>query len=87
MSPVDPFTVFRTALFAGVAAYTLLTAASTIWRVAVVLRGNDPRARLLRTYLSYQLVSVRLRPLAGELLEVTSWLAVLLGLCWLHGHV
>ena len=84
MTEVDPFRVFRTALFMGVAAYTLVTTAGTIWRVVAVLSGSDPRKRLLREYLSYQVLSIRLRPLAGELLELAFWLAILLGIWWLH---
>jgi len=86
MTTIDPFRVFRTALFIGVAAYTLVTTAGTIWRMIVVLSGRDPRKRLLRAYLSYQLVTVRLRPLAGELLGLAFWLAALLGIWWLHLH-
>lgn len=87
MNEIDPFAIFRTTLFVALAVYTVLTTAGTIWGVAVVLRGNDPRKRLLRAYLSYQLVSVRIRPLAGELLELAFWLAVLLGVWWLHTQI
>ena len=87
MTPIDPFDVFRTTLFIGVAAYTLLTAVGTVWRVVGVLCGNDPNKKLLRTFLSYQLVTVRVRPVAGELLDLVLWLSVLLGIWWLHTRV
>lgn len=80
----DPFEIYRSALFLGLAVYTLLTTAATAWQIVVVLRGDDPRRKLLRTYLSYQLVTVRLQPLAGELLQILLWCAVLLILWHLH---
>ena len=87
MTDIDPFAIFRTTLFIALAVYTLVTTVGTILRVAVVLSGSDPEKRLLRAYLSYQLVSVRIRPLAGELLEIAFWVAVLLGLWWLYTEV
>jgi hypothetical protein len=87
MTELDPFNVFRTALFLGVGAYTVLTTLGTIWRVVGLLRGRDPRKRLLRSYLSYQLATVSLRPLAGELAEIACWLAALIGIWRLHDLV
>lgn len=87
MTDIDPFAIFRTTLFIALAVYTIVTAAGTILRVAVVLGGSDPKKRLLRAYLSYQLVRVRIRPLAAELLEIALWVAVLLGLWWLHTEI
>ena len=84
MPRTDPFAVYRTTLFVALAVYTVLTTAGTAWRVTVLLRGNDPQRRLLRAYLSYQLVSFRLRPLAGELLQIAFWCTILLCLWWLH---
>ena len=84
---MDPFAVFRTTLFCALAVYTVVTAVGTIGRVVVVLRGNDPEKRLLRAYLSYQVLSIRIRPLAGELWEIGFWVAVLLGIWWLHTEV
>jgi hypothetical protein len=84
MFTADPFIVFRTTLFAALLVYTCLALASTAWRTVVLLRGDDPRRHLLRAYLGYQLVSFRLRPLAGELAQIAFWLAALLTLWWLH---
>lgn len=87
MHELDPFATFRTTLFIALAVYTVVTTATTVWRVTVLLRGNDPRKRLLREYLSYQLVSFRLQPLAGELLQMAFWCTILLLLWWLHTKV
>lgn len=84
MGSSDPFDVFRTALFVAVTLYYVVVTAAGAWQVARLLMGNDPRKRLLRTYLSYQLVSVRIRPLAGELVQIGVWTLVLIGLWWLH---
>ncbi|MFH1748740.1 MAG: hypothetical protein ABIG44_17025 [Planctomycetota bacterium] len=87
MHEIDPFNIFRTTLFIGVAVYTVLSMAGTAWRAVVLLRGNHPRQRFLRVYVSYQIVTVRLRPLASELAGVGFWIAALLGIWWLHGLV
>lgn len=80
----EPFYWFRTAVFVGLATYYVLSVAGTIWRVAALLHGDDPRNRLLRLYLSYQLLSFRFRPLTGELLQIGLWSAILLYVWWLH---
>ncbi len=80
----DPFYVFRTLLGVFLTIYFVLWMTTFVWRLAGVLSGDDPRKKLLRTYLQYQLVSIRLRPLAGELFEIAIWLAMLAGLWWLH---
>ena len=87
MNEIDPFRIFRTTLFIALAIYTVLTTAGTIWQVTVVLRGSDPDKRLLRTYLAYQLLSFRLRPLANELAQIVFWIAALVGLWWLHTKI
>lgn len=84
MTAIDPFTIFRTTLLIGVTTYTVVTMAGTVARVAVILRGHDPHKRLLRACLSYQLLTIRIRPFAGDLLEIALWLAVLFGLWRLH---
>jgi hypothetical protein len=80
----DPFVMFRTALFIALAAYYVISTVTMITRGVVLLAGTDPRKRLLRTYLSYLLVTIRLRPLAGELLQIAVWTAVLLLLYGMH---
>ena len=80
MDPVDPFWVFRTGIFFVLGVYTILVTTVTIFKIAHLLRGRDPRKALLRAYLSYQLVTIRLRPLAADLLEIALWLVVLFGI-------
>jgi hypothetical protein len=87
MSRPDPFLIYRTSLFIALAAYYVVTTAGGVWRVVALLRGSDPHRRLLRTYLSYQLVSFRVRPLAGELLQIAFWCTILLVIYWLHGKL
>ena len=84
---LDPFTVFRSTLFLFLAIYAVLTVWSAAWRVRRVLAGTDPGKRLLRTYLAYQVVTVRLRPLAEELLQIGFWSALLVVMWWLHTKV
>ncbi len=83
----DPFVLYRSVLFAALAVYTGLTTGIGAWRVAMLLRGDDPQKRLLRLYLSYQLVSVRVRPLMGELWQIALWCLVLLLIWWLHPYM
>lgn len=87
MESLDPFAVFRNTLFVALAIYTLVTTAMSVARVFVLLRGHDPRRQLLRVYLSYQLLSIRLRPLAGELWQIVLWCAMLLLIWWLHTRI
>ncbi len=84
MKHPDPFAVYRTALFVALSAYYLVTTAGAAWQVAVLLRGREPHKSLLRLYLSYQLLSVRLRPLRGELLQIAFWGTMLAVMYWLH---
>lgn len=84
MAAPDPFILFRSVLFAALAVYTVVSAGATAWRVAVLLRGNDPRKRLLREYLSYQMFSFRVRPLADELIQIAILCGMLLLIWWAH---
>jgi hypothetical protein len=77
----DPFLVFSTLLTLFVTAYYTLVTTMTVRETVRLLRGQDPGRRLLRLYLSYQLVTLRIRPLAGELLQIAVWLAIL-ALIW-----
>ncbi|MBL8879584.1 MAG: hypothetical protein JNG88_10740 [Phycisphaerales bacterium] len=87
MSSPDVFDVYRNALFIALTIYTIVVMAITIWFGAKVLAGRDPRKRLLRLYLSYQLLTIRVRPLAGELARTGFWTLALLGLWWLHHQI
>jgi hypothetical protein len=66
---VDPFLIFRTCIFVAVGVYTGLTMLGTIFKMVQILSGTDPRKRLLRTYLSYQLLAIRIRPLAASIVQ------------------
>lgn len=87
MESPDLFVVFRTTLFVVLTAYAVVTTATAGWHVLRLLRGDTGHQRLLRTYLGYQLLSVRLGPLRGELLQIALWLTMLALLWWLHGVV
>jgi hypothetical protein len=82
--PEEPFELFRTALFVSLATYYGLTTTIAIIRLTQLLRGTDPRKRLLRVYLSYQVASIRIRPLLGELLQIGFWVAILFLIWWWH---
>ncbi len=87
MEAPDLFILFRTTLFLLLTVYALVTTATAGWHVLRLLRGDRGHQRLLRTYLAYQLLSVRLEPLRGELLQLAFWLTMLAVLWWLHGVV
>lgn len=83
----DFFGVYCLTLYAGIIVYTVVAMGLTAVETAALLRGDEPQRRLLRSYLLYLLVSVRLRPLAGELIQVALLAAALGALWWLHGLV
>jgi hypothetical protein len=80
----EPFIVFRSALFAALTIYYTVMVLATGLMMLRWLRGEDPYRRLLRTYVSYSMCSIRLRPLAGELLEIAFWTTILVVIWWLH---
>lgn len=84
MTQPDVFDVYRNALFVALTIYTVVVMAITIGFGAKILAGRDPRKRLLRLYLSYQLLTIRIRPLADQLTATALWSLALLGLWWLH---
>ena len=84
MQVPDAFYLFRNLLFVALTVYTVITMAHTAWQVGRLLHGDDPRRRLLRVYLSYQLLSFRVQPLWGELLQIAFWCTILAWLWWLH---
>lgn len=80
----DPFLIYQWALMLLVTIYYTVVTVVAVWQIAVVLRGSDPRRRMLRLYLSYQLVTIRVRPLASELTQIAVWSAALAALWWAH---
>ena len=81
---IDVFILYRTALFFFLGTYTLLLTTTTVVRLVGVLSGTQRSKELLRLYVAYQLLSVRLRPLAGELFQISLYLAALLAIWRLH---
>ncbi len=84
MDKLDLFILFRTLLLVALTTYTVLLTAHGLRRLLGYLGGRDPQKRMLRVYLGYQLVSIRLRPLAGELCQIAFWVTMLAALWWLH---
>ncbi len=82
--PDDPFLWYRTALFVVLAGYFVVTGVYTGLRLVALLGGSDPRKRLLRVVISYQLISFRVRPLAGELIQIVVWGTIAGWIWWLH---
>ena len=84
MPELELFTFFRTTLFFFLAVYSILLLSTSIWRLTALFSGGDPRKQVLRLYVSYQLLTIRLRPIRGELIQIAFWLMVLGSLWWLH---
>ena len=63
--------------------YTILCWIDSARTVQKLLSGTDHGHRLMRLYLSHLLVTVRVRPLAGELLQIGLWVVILGALYWL----
>jgi hypothetical protein len=83
----DLFTAFRSLLFLFLAIYAALMLWSMAWQVRRFLAGRGSAKRLLRTYLAYQIVTIRVQPAVGELLQIGFLLMVLLVIWWLHAKV
>ncbi|HMQ17232.1 MAG TPA: hypothetical protein PKC49_14790 [Phycisphaerae bacterium] len=82
----DPFIFFRGLLVTLLAVYAGLALATGVARLWRLISGDDRRKRLLRTYLGYQLASLRLRPVAGELTQIAAW-TILLFIVWRLHHL
>lgn len=87
MLEFDPFDLFRTLLFIVLTAYYVVVTAWTAWWLVDLLRGDDPQRRMIRNIITYQLVTFRVRPLAGELIQIGILAVLLLLLYWMHGWV
>jgi hypothetical protein len=84
MPELDLFILFRTLLFIFLTIYSILLMVSGLWQVRALLRGDDPTHDMLRVYVSYQLLTIRIKPLRGELARIAFWVAMLGVLWWLH---
>jgi hypothetical protein len=67
-----------------VAIYTVLSTGTTVVQLIAFARSRDPRLQLARRYLGYQLASLRIEPLAGELFQIGVLILMLIGLWWTH---
>lgn len=83
----DLFTFFRTTLFVFLTIYAALTLLSASRRTIHLLGGADPRKDLLRLYVSYHLVTIRLAPLRAELIQISLWLVLLLLISRFHALI
>jgi len=84
MAEFDLFIFFRTMLVTFLTIYALLVLSSTLWRLTRLFSGEQPDKQILRLYMSYQMLTIRLEPVHGELLQIGFWLLILLCLWWLH---
>lgn len=84
MPDIDLFILFRTLLFVFLTIYAVLTLASTIARVWALFAGADSARQVLRLYVSYQLLTIQLKPVRGELAQMAFWAMMLGVLWWLH---
>ncbi len=69
----DPFETFRTLLAAFIAVYTALYLLVSLRTLHGWLAGDDPGRLVLRRYLAYQMLSVRVRRFTRELVELLAW--------------
>lgn len=84
---LDLFLTFRTAVFVALVIYSGLSLSATTWQVIAFFRSDDPKVRWVRRYVTYQLVNMRLRPLAGELFQIALLIAALGTIWWAHGSL
>ncbi|MFQ5807907.1 MAG: hypothetical protein ACE5I3_15790 [Phycisphaerae bacterium] len=84
MPKFDLFIFFRTTLLVFLTIYSLLLLSSGIWRLGALFAGSDSTRQMLRLYVSYQLLTIRLKPVRSELSQIVFWLLMLACLWWLH---
>lgn len=84
MAEFDVFIFFRTTLVTFLMIYSLLVLSSTIWRLKSFFAGDEADKQILRLYVSYQMLTIRLKPARGELLQIGFWLLMLFCMGWLH---
>ncbi len=83
----EPFLVFTQTLFIALTLYLIVSTFVTVRYLWGIFSGDDPARRLLRAYLSYQLLTFRVRPLLGELGQIAWWSLVLLGIYWCNERI
>ncbi len=82
----DLFEQWRILLTVVCTVYAVVVTGRSLWSWAVYLSGRDRRTSLLRSYIVVQLLRLRLRRFAGELLQIGFWLAMLLLVLYGHRH-
>ena len=87
MAEFDLFIFFRTTLVIFLTTYAALMLGSVVGRLVSLFGGEDPQKQSLRLYVSYQLLTIRLTPVRGELLQIALWLALLVGIWRLHALI
>jgi len=84
MPEIDLFIAFRTMLFVFLTIYTVLMLVGTIRHLWSLFIGADPTREIMRVYLTYQLLTIRTKPVRGELAQMAFWAMILGVLWWLH---
>jgi hypothetical protein len=84
MLEFDFYYFFSFLLMLFVWTYTILCWIDSVRTTRQFLRGQDEGHRLMRLYLSHLLVTIRLKPLAEELLQIGLWVVILGVLVWLR---
>src|SRR5262245_156273 len=81
---LDLFEFWRFILTVACFIYAAVLTVQSIWNWLVYLSGPQRATTLLRRYVIIQLLRLRLRPFAGELLQIGVWSVVLAQLVRLH---
>src|SRR5262245_8073462 len=81
---LDLFEFFRFILTIACFIYAAVVTIQSVWNWMLYLSGTQRATTLLRRYLIIQLLRLRLRPFAGELVQIAVWTAVLVFLIRMH---
>lgn len=81
---LDLFELYSAMLFVFVTIYYILVFSFAGLNVGRVLSGTDKHKQLLRTYISYHLVTLRVGPLMSELLQILLWCFILIGIWYFY---
>lgn len=81
----DLFELWRLIVFVFLAAYHAASVASLLIQTRRLVQSPRPEAQVVSAYVMWLILSVRLRSLSDEWLRLGAWLALLIGLWWLHG--
>lgn len=87
MMGYDLFGFYQLLLFVALTFYSALLITSSAIGLVRLVSGSDRQKRLLRTYLAYQLLTVRWRIAADELLQIAAWTLLLVVVWVAHGWI